>query len=306
MIQTIPRANGYIVESISGEPVLQVYVIGMISLDLNGSMEGTVCLMEATHMRSKHCRMHEQIKNKRHLTLGLFQRYYSIILFVLILHILILAVIFPRRGLGVSESLSIPTEETYCSSLLGYILRLPLLIDELSIELNLTQSQKDVLSSIIQKINEPAPSPMTHHVPAIEDIDAQIKEILAPFQYSRFRDWVVQQWALEKGEMAPPLDEIANMNIYMERFLKSEFVLSSETTQQILRILAQHQRKLLILRRKLINLINNPSITWEQLDKDGQDILTQIDAMNQQMFKHIMEVLAPEQKARFELLWRGG
>lgn len=183
-----------------------------------------------------------------------------------------------------TEYIDIPIEDPYCSSVLGYLLRTPIFLDMLRAELALTESQRNALVKIVREINKPAPSSRKHYIPAIENIDARIKKLLSPFQYVRFRDWVMQHWALARGELGPPLDEIARMNTYMMDFLKFELSLSSRSSQKISNVLFQYKRRTLQL--------------WNQLNlgKEAQEIIPQIEEVNQQMFKSMMNELTSQQR----------
>lgn len=196
----------------------------------------------------------------------------------------------------------IPPGDPYSANVLGYLLRLPLLLDALSAELSLTRLQEDALAEIVRELNAPADLPMAHFSFTTEEVDANIRQHLSPFQYLRFRDWIVQQWGLEKGEVGPSVEVLANMNEHTLRFLKGQLSLPPDISQRIASNLAEYQRHLLALRQELLVLANNPLITWNELELEGRKIIEKIAEIAKYQTETIMRELTSEQKEQLQAL----
>jgi len=195
-----------------------------------------------------------------------------------------------------------PPDDPYSVNVLGYLLRLPILLDVLSAELRLAKSQEDALAKIIGEINAPTDSSIVCFDFSVEEIDLYIKMHLSPFQYVRFRDWIIQQWELEKGELGPPVEAIAKMNEYTLYFLKAQVALPFEICQQVLFTLIEYQEQLLVLRRDLLSLVNNPLIPWNELELEGRKIVEQIAEIAKCQIEAIMQKLTSEQKEKLQAL----
>lgn len=188
------------------------------------------------------------------------------------------------------KDIDIPIKDPYRSNVLGYLLRSRTYLKLLGAELGLETSQRSDLGDIVERINQPASSPAEHSFPRIEEVDRKIKEILSPFQYVVFRDWLVQHWELAKRTPGFSVDEIARMNDNKVKFFETQLSLSFKTSQEISNDLSQHTKSILRF--------------WKQLNlgKEPQDIIPQIKTVNNQMLESVNNKLSPQKRSIFEEL----
>lgn len=199
-------------------------------------------------------------------------------------------------------------------AVLGYLLRLPVLLDIASVELESTETQKDSLAQIV--ISEEAELNELYHLSSsysaelyekrynqiLQNTDTKLKKLLSPMQYVTLRDWIIDQWALERGEAAPPLDKIIKLDTHRIDFLKSQLGLSLQDREKISSVLAQYKKKVLPLRRKVVNLAQNPLITWKELETEGGKIVQDIKMLREKYDESIMESLSPKQRVIYQTI----
>jgi hypothetical protein len=199
-------------------------------------------------------------------------------------------------------------------AVLGYVLRLPIFLDLLSVELQMTEAQKDTLSQIVKseekELDELYRSPLNYSPESYEEkyhqillnTDIKLRKILNPLQYAKLRDWIIEQWLLERGEASPPLDEIVNIGTHCINLLKSQLNLSPNEQRKISSLMAQYKSEILPLRKKLISLAQNPLTTWDKLETEGGKIIQNVKMLTEKVDKIILESLSPEQRVIYQAI----
>lgn len=196
-------------------------------------------------------------------------------------------------------------------AVLGYLLRLPVLLDLVSTEIGMTETQKDTLAQIVKSEEKQLDDLYRLSYYSAEvynekyrqillDTDTKLRKLLNPIQYASLRDWIIEQWALERGEAAPPLDEIVRMSMHRINLLKSELGLSSQQEERISSTLVEYKKNTLPLRRRLVSLAQNPLTSWENLENEGRKIVQNIKMLSENLDKAIIENLSSKQKVIYQ------
>lgn len=197
-------------------------------------------------------------------------------------------------------------------AVLGYLLRLPILINLVSTELGMTESQKDAFAQVVKSEEKElddlyrtssyygAEVYNERYRQILLNTDTELRKLLSPIQYASLRDWIIEQWALERGETALPLDEIVRIGTHRINLLKSELVLSSQKEEKISSALVEYKNEALLLRRKLVALAQNPLNSWENLENEGRKIVQNIKMLSENLDKAIIENLSSKQKVIYQ------
>jgi len=123
-------------------------------------------------------------------------------------------------------------------AVLGYLLRLPVFLDLLSAEIGLTEAQKDSLIQIVKSEEEQiqvlylSSSKYTNKTyeekyrQILLATDVKLRKLLDTLQYARLRDWIMEEWALERGEAGPEIGELTKLCTHETDLLKSKLNLS--------------------------------------------------------------------------------
>lgn len=199
-------------------------------------------------------------------------------------------------------------------AVLGYLLRLPILIDLVSTELGMTESQKDAFAQVVKSEEKELDDLYRtssyyggevyneRYRQILLDTDTELRKLLSPIQYASLRDWIIEQWALERGEAVPPLDEIVRMSMHRINLLKSELGLSSQQEERAYSTLVEYKKETLPMRRRLVSLAQNPLTSWEKLETEGRKIFQNIRMLREKFDEANIENLSSKQKVIYQRL----
>jgi rubrerythrin len=194
---------------------------------------------------------------------------------------------------------------------LDWLFRFPIFYEILGAEITLTESQKEVLKSIVKEEENKLRSLRENyrnysveefndqHDAILKESDNKIKQILSPIQYVRFRDWIIEQWTLERNQRALyhnfPTAPVVPVIDHWNEFIETQLFLSKDTIQTINQLIFQEKQNILQLRNKLTELGANPRIPHSKIQEEGKQIANQIRIRVQRLENNLKKVLSPDQ-----------
>lgn len=191
-------------------------------------------------------------------------------------------------------------------AILGYLLRFPSFLDMASTEIGLVENQKVYLAHIVKeeenklrslrRANLSAEQYNTQHDAILKATDDKIKQILSQIQYVRFRDWIIEQWELERNQRALRYDlsvviQVTPATDHWIGFMQAKLNLSRDGTQAINQLIYQAKQDILPLRKSLVELAADPTVPLSRIQKEGEQVVKQIRVKIQRLESDLMNRL---------------
>ena len=209
-------------------------------------------------------------------------------------------------------------------AVLGYLLRFPIFLDIASIEIGLAGSQKVYLARAVEEeenqleslrhANLPAEQHNKKHDTILKATDDRIKRIFSPIQYVRFRDWVIEQWVLERNQRAlrhglsmVPVTPATN---HWLEFMRTRLNLSRDDAQAMNQLIHQVKQDILPLRKNLVELAADPTVPLSEIQKEGKQVVKQVHIRIQKLESDLTKKLPLDKRRLYmsytELPDKGG
>lgn len=188
----------------------------------------------------------------------------------------------------------------------GLLLRFPIFVDLLGTEIGLTDNQKMHLAQIVKEEEDKLRTLRqttlsgeeynTQHDAILKTTDDEIRQILSPIQYVRFRDWIIEQWILECNQDAlryglPLIQLTPTTTKYWTEFMRIQLNLSSEIVQAINQLIYQTKQDVLSLRKSLVELAADPTVPLSKIQEEGEEVIRQIHNRVQTLESDLMRKL---------------
>lgn len=195
-------------------------------------------------------------------------------------------------------------------AILGYLLRFPSFLDMASTEIGLVENQKVYLAHIVKeeedklrslrRANLSAEQHNKQHDAILKATDDKIKQILSPIQYVRFRDWIIEQWVLERNQR--PLRyglmiQVTPTTAHWGGFMRTQLSLLRDDTQAMNQLIYKAKQDILPLRKSLVELAADPTVPLSRIQKEGEQVVKQVCVRIQKLESDLMRKL-PLKKRR--------
>lgn len=197
---------------------------------------------------------------------------------------------------------------------LGYLLRFPISLDMMGTEIGLTENQKVDMANIVKeeenkldslrRTNLPAEQYNRQHDAILKATDDKIKKNLSLIQYVRFRDWIIEQWALENNESALKhglsLEPVTPATGHWIGFMRDKLNLSSDLAQTLDQLIYQAKQDILPLRKSIVELGADPTIPLQRIQENGKQVVKQISIRTQKFDSDLMKNLPLNKKGLYK------